>query len=227
MKHSPQQAAHGAVILRRTLTLLAASCLVLCAQLASGASIEGRATNVAGEPLYKVSICLAEAGTAGTCEKVRWTDKKGNYSFAGLKPGSDYTIVINGDRSAANRKNESYSNYVWEPQAHTAAISSMSEKVSVEDFVGKFNFSNFQRIVTLGATDFPELATIDLEGTYTALKVFIPSSQEGVPPETIFLGQVQSAARLEIEASVPLSVTTISYELYSAVMSISGSIVLR
>ena len=156
-----------------------------------------------------------------------WTDKKGNYSFAGLKPGSDYMVVINGDRSAANRKNESYGNYVWEPAAQAAAINSMKDKVAVEDFVGKFNFSNFQRIVTLGATDFPELASIDLDGSYTALKVFIPSSQEGVPPETIFLGQVQSAARLEIEASVPLSVTTISYELYSAVMSISGSIVLR
>jgi hypothetical protein len=202
-------------------------CLTLCAQLAFGASIEGRATNVAGQPLYKVSICLAQAGTAGQCEKVRWTDKKGNYSFTGLKPGGEYSIVINGDRSAANRKIESYSNYVWEPQAQAAAISSMSDKVAVADFVGKFNFSNFQRIVTLDATDFPELATIDPEATYTALKVFIPSSQEGVPPETIFLGQVHSAARLEIEASVPLAVTTIGYELYSAVMSINGSIVLR
>jgi len=227
MQHSPQQAPHRPYILQKTLPGLAASCLALCAQLASSASIEGRATNVAGEPLYKVSVCLAESSAASKCEKVRWTDKKGTYSFAGLKPGTDYTIVINGDRSAANRRYESFSNYVWEPRAHTAAISSMSDKISAGDFVGKFNFSNFQRIVTLGATDFPELATVDLEGHYTALKVFIPSNTEGVPPETIFLGQVKSGAGLEIEASVPLSVTTIGYELYSAVMSISGSIVLR
>jgi hypothetical protein len=227
MKNSRQQALPGRLILRNRLTGLAALCLSLCAQLASGASIEGRATNVDGEPLYKVAICLAQAGTAGKCDKVRWTDKKGNYSFAGLKPGGDYTILVNGDRSAANRKNESYSNYVWEPTAHTAAINSLNEKVAVEDFVGKFNFSNFQRIVALGTADFPELASIDLDGSYTALKVFIPSSQEGVPPETIFLGQVHSGASLEIEASVPLSVTNIGYEIYSAVLSISGSIVLR
>lgn len=227
MQNTLQKLVPGAFEPRNSLAGMAAICLSLCAQLASGASIEGRATNVAGEPLYKVAICLAQTGSTGNCDKIRWTDKKGNYSFAGLKPGSDYTVVINGDRSAANRKNESYSNYVWEPQARAAAISSMNEKVSIEDFVGKFNFSNFQRVITLGAADFPELATIDLEGTYTALKVFIPSSQEGVPPETIFLGRVQSAARLEIEASIPLSVTTIGYQLYSAVMSINGSIVLR
>jgi len=222
-----QQALPGPFNPRNGLAGLTALCLSLCAQLATGASIEGRATNVDGEPLYKVAVCLTQTGTTGKCDKVGWTDKKGNYSFAGLKSGSDYMVVINGDRSAANRKNESYGNYVWEPAAQAAAINAMKDKVAVEDFVGKFNFSNFQRIVTLDATDFPELASIDLDGSYTALKVFIPSSQEGVPPETIFLGQVQSGARLEIEASVPLSVTTISYELYSAVMSISGSIVLR
>ena len=222
-----KQALPSPFILRKSLTGLAALCLSFCVQLAWGASIEGRATNVDGEPLYKVAVCLARTGTTGKCDKLRWTDKKGKYSFSGLKPGSDYTVVVNGDRSAANRKNESYSNYVWDTNEHTAAINAMNEKVSVGDFVGKFNFSNFQRIVALDATDFPELASIDLEGSYTALKVFIPSSQEGVPPETIFLGQVHSGARLEIEASVPLSVTTIGYEIYSAVLSISGSIVLR
>jgi len=227
MQNPRQQALPGPFTPRNSLTALVALCLSLCAQLATGASIEGRATNVAGEPLYKVAVCLTRTGTNGKCDKVRWTDRKGNYSFAGLKPGGDYAIVVNGDRSAANRKNESYGNYVWEPAAQAAAINSMNDKVAVRDFVGKFNFSNFQRIITLGAADFPELASIDLDGSYTALKVFIPSSQEGVPPETIFLGQVHSGARLEIEASVPLSVTNIGYEIYSAVLSINGSIVLR
>jgi len=227
MKNSRQQALPGRLILRNRLNGLAALCLSLCAQLASGASIAGRAIDVDGEPLYKVSICLIQVGITGKCDKVGWTDKKGGYSFSGLKPGNNYTIVVNGDTSAANRKLASYANYVWEPAVRTAAIQSQKEKVEVADFVGKFNFSNFQRIVTLGAIDFPDLASIDLDGSYTALKVFIPSSQEGVPPETIFLGQVHSVARLEIEASVPLSVTTIGYEIYSAVLSINGSIVLR
>jgi hypothetical protein len=79
----------------------------------------------------------------------------------------------------------------------------------------------------LSAADFPELANIDLEGSYTALKVFIPSLREGVPPETIFLGKVSSGSGLEIEASVPLSVTTLGYEIYSAVLAINGTIALK
>lgn len=206
---------------------LALLLLFLCTQHAAAATIEGRAINDRGEPLQKVSMCLVESGTPDKCAKVRWTDKKGKYSFTGLRPGGSYTVLVNGNRSASSRKFESYSNYAWAPRSVTADISTRNERVDGGDFIGKFNFSNFQRIVSLGALDFPELAELDLAGSYTVLKVFIASSQEGVAPETIFLGQVRSGAQLEIEASVPLSVTSIGYEIYSAVSSINGSIVLR
>jgi hypothetical protein len=227
MQSSTPNLLHTATLSHKPLSALTAICLAFCTQFAAAASIEGRAINFRGEPLYKVSVCLSENGSAGQCTRVRWTDKKGNYSFTGIKPDGNYDVVVNGDTSAANRKMASYANYVWEPALHTTAIQSQNDKVTLADFVGKFNFSNFQRILVLSAADFPELAGIDLEGSYTALKVFIPSSQEGEPPETIFLGQVHSGARLEIEASVPLSATTIGYEIYSAVLAINGTIALK
>jgi len=93
-------------------------------------------------------------------------------------------------------------------------------------FAGKFNFSNFQRTLTLTSVDFPELSSIDLQSDYVALKVFLPSPDQGQPPETIFLGQVTGLDQLLIEASVPLAVAEIGYEIFSASLSISGAIIL-
>ncbi|MEH6517202.1 MAG: carboxypeptidase-like regulatory domain-containing protein [Halioglobus sp.] len=198
--------------------------LLLSAQVASGASISGQTVDTDNSALTKVSICLALASSPSDCERVRWTDKKGGYTFSGLKPGIDYIVTVNGDSDASNRKFERHANYVWEPREHKAAINSKNEKLAVESFVGKFNFSNFQRIVSLKAKDFPELSSIDLAGSYVALKVFISSGKADEPPETIFLGRVIDGEKLKIRASVPLTSSSIEYEIFSANLSLSGSI---
>lgn len=204
--------------------LVAALTLMLFAQAAGSASIAGRAMNTQGEPLAKVSICLAKAESPRVCEKVHWTNKKGSYSFSGLKQGNGYIVAVNRDGSAANRKFEQYANYAWQPGELPVSVESRNEKIRVESFVGKFNFSNFQRIVNLTAADFPELYSIDLSGSYVALKVFLRPETMEEAPQTIFLGQVRSTDAVQIDASVPLTFNSIKYEIFSSNLSFSGSI---
>ena len=206
-------------------TLLTLSFL-LFAQGASSASITGHTADAEGTALTKVSVCLALASAPDTCERVRWTDKKGNYTFNGLKPGIDYIVTVNGDSSVSNRKFEQHANYAWQPRKHTVTTNSKNEKLAVERFVGKFNFSNFQRIVSLKAADFPELSSIDLAGSYVGLKVFIRSGKDDEPPRTIFLGRVHDGNKLKIHASVPLASAVIEYAIFSSNLALSGSIAL-
>jgi hypothetical protein len=200
--------------------------VLLFTSFSNAASIHGSASNEdTGAALVKVPVCLAPLSTPTVCSKIRWTDKKGKYSFSGLRAGDGYAVIINGDTSAANRKFETYANYAWTKQKHTVAIGSKRDKVQA-DFTGKFNFSNFQRIINLTAADFPELSSLDLAGSYVALKVFTFSLTEDQPPETIFLGQVSSVDTLKISASVPLASSSIGYEIFSSTLSLSGSIAL-
>jgi hypothetical protein len=226
MRNPIQPLQQNSTTLPRAFTTLTALCLMLCAQLAAGASIAGSATDADGEPLSKVSICLTQAGSSGKCDKVRWTDRNGDYAFKGLKSGFDYIVTVNGDSSAANRKFEQHANYAWLPRKHTVTINSKNEKHTVAGFVGKFNFSNFQRIVSLTGADFPELSSLDLVGSYVGLKVFISSGNVDEPPKTIFLGQVKDANNLKISASVPLASSYIEYEIFSDNLALSGSIAL-
>lgn len=198
--------------------------LLLCAQGAASASISGRTVDAEGIALEKVSVCLSLASTPESCERVRWTDKKGAYTFNGLKSGTDYIVSVNGDSAASNRKFERHANYAWEPREYRATINSKNERLAVEGFVGKFNFSNFQRIVSLRAADFPELSSIDLAANYVALKVFISSGKDDEPPETIFLGRVVDGEKLKIRASIPLACSTIEYEIFSSNLALNGSI---
>ena len=103
--------------------------LLLCAQNANSASISGRAVDTDGVALTKVSICLSLASSPSTCERVRWTDKKGAYTFNGLKPGIDFILTVNGDSTVSNRKFEQHANYAWQPREHRATINSKNEKL--------------------------------------------------------------------------------------------------
>jgi hypothetical protein len=214
-----------ALALKARVLPLGVAMLTLLAQAAYGAKIEGHAINVDGQALVKVPVCLALASTPLLCEKTRWTDKKGRYTFPGLQVGADYIVTVNGDSSAAVRKLEVFANYIWEPAKQTASVQSKSDSIVLQDVVGKFNFSNFQRALTLTAADFPELASFTFSDNYVFLKVFIPAPQADAQPETIFLGQVQNPDQLAVEASLPLSATEIGYEIYdSNNLSLSGTI---
>ena len=208
--------------------LLTGSFLLLCglAGQAGAASIEGQVTDTAGKGLVKVPVCLKATSATESCAKTRYTDKRGGYSFKGLKTGGDYSVEILLDRSAAARKFESYRTYVWSPQAQHVSLVMKNGAIELAPFVGKFNFSNYQRSVRLTAADFPELVEFDLAADYVVLKVSFAAGDPEQPPETIFLGQVSTSDQIRFEASVPLSATAIDYEIYSASRSLAGSIAL-
>jgi len=77
------------------------------------------------------------------------------------------------------------------------------------EFTGKFNFSNFQRIINFTVVDFPELYSLDLEGSEIALC-------EGQPSKTISLDQVSNANKLKIRDSINIASSSIHHELFSA-----------
>ena len=195
------------------------------APMAVAAEINGKVTDAAGTPLYRAPLCLQIAAGSPGCIKRRFSDRKGEYAFNGLKTGQ-YTVSIVTDKSPAARKLETYRTFVWSA-SQTAVIDSKNGSVLLSPFIGKFNYSNYQRVIELEAGNFPELAQVDLAAEPVFLKVaFMPVSSPEVAPETIFLGQVTDPASLRLQASLPLAVTGIDYQVFSAAFSYTGRITL-
>lgn len=191
---------------------------------ALAASLEGTVVNEMNEPLDKVPLCLRMEGEERRCSKIQSSNRNGQYSFNGLKEGYAYTVSVYQDDTASGRRFDRYRTYVWGPVQQEVTLASRKDSATLETFVGEFNFSNFQRSLTLTGADFPELRSLDLLSEYVMLKVFVASSVPDTPPETIFLGQVRNADKLTVAASVPLAASSISYQIYSASLSIDGSI---
>lgn len=179
--------------------------------------IKGKVTDEPGTTgLPGVRVCLSVAGAApGECSKTRFTNKKGQYSFKGINAGVPYTIKVLTDASLAARKADPYPNYAWGPVSHEVELASRKERASGIDFTGSFSYSNFQAELQLSGADFPELANYDLANDYVFLKVYTMDSSNS-EQNLIFLGQVTDINKLLIEASVPLSASVLTYEVYSA-----------
>jgi hypothetical protein len=156
---------------------------------------------------------------------MRLTDKTGSYSFNGIKPGASYSLSVFTDKTAAARKFDEYRTYVWSPEERQVHIARKTDRVEVAPFIGKFNFSNFQRAIELSAADFPELSQVNLSASPVFLKVsYTLRDAVDTPPESIFLGQITDPTQLQVVASIPLAVTAIDYEVFSANYSVSGRI---
>ncbi len=191
--------------------------ILLMATLAPGvaAEIEGQVTDEQGSVLKGVRICLSVPGAApGDCERTRFTNKSGGYSFNGLKSG-DYVVKVLSEASLAGRKADPYPNLAWAPVSHEISLSSQSQRSQGADFTGSFSFSNFQAEFQLGGADFPELSTYDLANDYVFLKVYTVDPSSGAQ-DLIYLGQVTDISKVLIEVSVPLSAERLYYETYSA-----------
>ncbi len=203
----------------------AVTALALTSGIAVGAEISGEVIGLDGLPLYRAPVCLQLNTEAQDCLKLRFSDRKGKYSFKGLKAGGSYTVSIFLDKAASARKFETYKTYVWAPGSQSAELARKNDAVALTPFVGKFNYSNYQRAIELTAVDFPELGQVDLSLNPVFLKVFYqPVESADLPPETIFLGQVQDSATVRLEATVPLAVNGIDYQVFSADFSYTGRI---
>lgn len=192
--------------------------------LALAASISGTVVDSDGAPLYQVPVCLQESDQEQECIKLRFSDRQGKYSFNGLKVGGQYSLSIFYDKSAAARKFQAYRTYVWTP-SQVIAIENKRDAILLPAFEGTFGFSNFQRVIELVAADFPELNQVDLNAGTVFLKVAFDSvASPDLPPETVFLGTVSNPDNLRLEASVPLAVTGIDYQIFGVDFSYDGRI---
>ncbi len=186
-----------------------------CTPLLAG-EIKGKITDAQGTELPGVRVCLSVTDAApGECLKTRFTNKKGLYSFNGMDAGVPYTLKVLTEATLTARKADPYPNYAWGPVSHEVELTSRMERVSGLDFTGSFSFSNFQAELQLNGADFPELANYDLANDYVFIKVYTTDSSDS-EQNLIFLGQVTDINKLLIEASVPLSATVLTYEVYSA-----------
>jgi hypothetical protein len=206
---------------------LAAVFLSLSAGGSLAGGIEGRIVGLDGRPLDKVGVCLAEPGQPDECASIRKTNKQGRYSFTGLKDAGTYTVSVYTDTSVSNRKFEQYPAYVWTPARQSVELAQAKDNTEAQPIVGEFSYSNFQRRLVLVEGDFPELAQFDFLSEYVALKVSVPSDQPDTAPDTIYLAQVRDPSTLKIEASLPLAVTSILYEIFSSSLAVQSSIVVR
>lgn len=178
--------------------------------------IRGEVLNEQGGALPGVRICLSVPDTTlGQCFKDTFTDKNGSYAFRGLNEAQPYNVKVLTDGSLRARKADPYPRYSWAPVTRQVALLSRKERVDGIDFMGSFNFSNFQAEFALSGGDFPELGNYDLANDYVFLKIY---NIKTVNPEQdlIYLGQVTDTGRLLIKVSVPLSTTELYYEVYSA-----------
>jgi hypothetical protein len=195
--------------------IIFAAALAMCCGLAMAGDIKGQITDEQGKALKGVRVCLSVPGAApGDCVKTRFSNKSGDYAFNGLQAG-DYRVEVLSGASLAARKADPYPNLAWAPVSHNISLTSRSQRTAGADFVGSFNFSNFQAEIQLSGGDFPELATYDVVNDYVFLKVFTLDARSG-EQNLIYLGQVTDVSKLLIEVSVPLSAQQLYYETYSA-----------
>jgi hypothetical protein len=124
-------------------------------------------------------------------------------------------------RAEPEPREDQYSNYVWTPALATVSVVSAFDVVGAIDFTGAFNFSNYRRAIRLTGEHFSLLEQFDTATTFVFLKVYTFESDE---ERLIFLGQVTDPDALQIEISLPLSVSVLLYDVFSPDASASGSI---
>jgi hypothetical protein len=152
------------------------------------------------QPLKKVLVCLQSLGQISRCDKTRSTNKRGQYAFKSLN--GNYKVSISSGSSLASRKANPYPNYAWSPETagSDTQIIGRSTQTTV-NFVGGFNFSNFQDALTISALDMPEL------GNDECLKVYTPEGD-------LFLGIVTNIDTFSLTVNVPLTTTTLYYDIF-------------
>jgi hypothetical protein len=187
-----------------------------------GGEISGWVRDKQG-PLKGVLLCLTHESSGPDCLRVRATKKDGTYIFKPLKEVGSYTVKVVRSRTVKARRAEIYPNYVWYPPRAEVTVKRPSEIVANINFTGSFNFSNFHGSLTLTAEDFPELADFYVQNEYVFLKLYTVDG-DTLEQDLIFLGQVTDPAKILIEASVPLSVVGLHYEVFSPTMSVKGTI---
>jgi hypothetical protein len=87
-----------------------------------------------------------------------------------------------------------------------------------------FKYNNFRNDRPLKAADFPELAEFDTVNDTVALKIIIPDPTADTGEQVLFLGRIENPEALAISLSIPNTVSTLAYEIFSPNHTAIGAI---
>lgn len=197
-------------------------------------------------PLVGVPVCLVLEDVGTACRRVVTTDRRGQYAFTKLRRLGNYAVeilttapentcrppvkrtrspILDDAQALDARPQARLSNYIWDPERAPVELTPSQSSVAEVDFAGTFSYNNFHRTLCLSRSNFPELAQFDTFVDFVFLKLYaIDATTE--EQQLIYLGQVNNPSTLSIEASVPLAVTELQYQIYGTVGSADGVLTL-
>lgn len=190
--------------------------------------IRGVLKDEQGHPIRRGALCLMSEASVATwqCIKSGYSARNGKYAFANLRKGTYYVLVRRIDASGPN--------YAWLPSLQLVILKKNSSIIKYVDFnwlsqgaEQGFKFNNFRYDQPLTAANFPELAEFDTVKETVILKLYIPTVNPEVDEQNLFLGQVGNPEALSINPSVPNTVTTLNYEIFSPSRTVSGTLTLE
>jgi hypothetical protein len=212
---------------RGTLLLLTLALALPITSWAGG--IRGVLKTDQGRPIGKAKVCLlteASAADGWKCIKTRPSAKNGKYVFSNLRKGSYYVAVGKIDTMGPS--------YAWLPAVQKVEIKKQTSIVKAVDFgwinqanSAGFKYNNFRNDRPLVAADFPELAEFDTAQDAVALKIYLPDPESGTGEQVLFLGKVENRDALAINLSIPTTVNTLVYEIFSPNHTVSGTLNLQ
>ena len=213
---------------QRSILGLALSIALCLPTIGWAGSIRGVLKDDRGRPIRRAEVCLLSEASAAQwqCIKTRQSSRRGKYAFPMLKKGLYYVSV---------RRIESYGpEYAWLPTLRQVNLEKKNRNVKSVDFgwisqgaSQGFKFTNFKNNELLTAANFPELTQFDTSHETVILKVYIPNQSPDEGEQLVFLGQVENPAALSINPSMPNTVNTLGYEIFSPSQSASGTLTLQ
>ena len=178
-----------------------------------------------GHPIRRGEICLlSEASSAKwQCIKSRHSGRNGKYVFSNLAKGVYYVSVKTIDAMGPDHE--------WLPNLRQVVLEKSSSVAKAVDFGWisqgsnqSFKFSNFKNGQELSAADFPELAQFNPQQEEVFLKLYVSTPDEEIKEEVLFLGRVNNLENFRINPSLLRSQQVLTYEIFSASHTISGTL---
>lgn len=178
-----------------------------------------------GHPIRRGEVCLLSEASAAKweCIKSRHSARNGKYVFSNLGKGVYYVSVRTIETMGPGHE--------WLPNLRQVVLEKSSSIAKAVDFGWisqgsnlSFKFNNFKNDQPLTAADFPEFVQFDTNREEVFLKLYVSTPDEESKEEVLFLGQVNSLEDFKISPSLLRSQQVLTYEIFSASHTISGTL---
>ena len=178
-----------------------------------------------GHPIRRGQVCLLSeaSATKWQCIKSRHSARNGKYVFSNLGKGVFYVSVRTIESMGPDHE--------WLPNLRQVVLEKSSSVAKAVDFGWvnqssnqSFKFNNFTNGQELSSADFPELAQFNPQQEDVYLKLYVSTPDEESKEEVLFLGRVDNLENFRISPSLLRSQQVLTYEIFSASHTISGTL---